>query len=271
MPVRNTSYPQLRQQLSPEYAEASDQRIEAVLRNRNIDAEAMEGFLSDLGRVASSVGQAVVKAAPSVLPVAGQIVGTAFGGPVGAAIGGQLGSLAGGAIGAATGQRPAAGGGLPGIGAIPGLGSLLGSPAAGQLLQTLFRPQTIQALTSMALGPLGKPNISIAGTPVPVGAFGNLLSTLAGRAEAEYNESVASTRGTVPRYMQDYAGEAKGDPAISEHRAEALYGLLEFADSEAEGAESEAAEAERFNQEMEAFLAEYEAMEVQEAQEAEAY
>lgn len=257
----STDFPKLRRHLSSELAESSDQRIEAVLKSRNIDAEAMEGFLSDLGKFASSAGQTLLKAAPSILPVAGQVVGTAFGGPVGAAIGGQLGSLAGGALGAATGQRP----GAPGL---PGIGSLLGSPAAGQLLQTMFKPQTMQALMSMALGPLGKPNVPVAGTPVPVGAFSNLLGMLAGKAEAEYNEAIASTRGAVPKYMQDYAGEAKGDPAVSEDRAQALYDLLEFSKSEQEAAESaEAAEYERFQSEMEAIQAEYDAMELQEAQE----
>ncbi len=119
MVARKTDYPTLRQHLSPDLAETSDQRIEAILKSRNIDAEAMEGFLSDLGKIASSVGQTVLKAAPSVLPVAGTVLGTAFGGPLGGALGGKLGSLAGGALGAATGQS---GGGAQGS----HLGALLG-------------------------------------------------------------------------------------------------------------------------------------------------
>jgi hypothetical protein len=266
MAVRTTNYPALRQHLSSDFAEMSDQRLEAVLKGRNMDAEAVEGFFDDLGKFASSAGKAVLKAAPSVLPIAGRVVGTVFGGPAGGALGGSLGSLAGGAIGAATGQGAGASQGSP-------LGALLGSPAAGQLLQTVLKPQTLQALSSMALGPLGKPNIPVGGMSVPVSAFSNLLGVLAGRAEAEYNASVSSARGDVPKYMQDYAGEAKGDPAIPEHRAGALYELLEFEseqESEQESSESaEASEFARMEREMEAFQAEYDAMELQELYESE--
>jgi hypothetical protein len=101
-----------------------------------------------------------------------------------------------------------------------------------------------------------------------------LLGVLAGRAEAEYNASVSAMRGEAPKYMQDYAGEAKGDPAIPEHRAGALYELLEFAEyeseSEQESAESaEAATLARWEREMEAFQAEYDAMELETAYESE--
>src|SRR5438270_8839222 len=113
MGARTTEFPNLRRHLGADYAELSDQRIKATFRSRNVDAESMEGFLSDLGKFASSAGQAVLKAAPAVLPIAGRIVGTAFGGPAGGALGGSLGSLAGGAIGSATGQGAAAPQGLP--------------------------------------------------------------------------------------------------------------------------------------------------------------
>jgi hypothetical protein len=255
-----TCYPRVRQHLDADFAELSDQNIETLLRTRNMDAESMEGFFDDLGKIASSVGKAVVKAAPTVLPIAGGALGTLVGGPAGTMIGQKLGSLAGGAIGGATGQ-PSPAGGLGGL--IGGLGGLVGggSPAAGQLLQTLLRPQTLRAISSMALGPLGAKNISVGQTAVPVSAFTNLLSTLAGRAEAEYNASIASGQTNVPKYMQDYAGEAKGDPAVAEHRAEALYELLEAAESGAEGEAAETAEAVEA-QEWEA-EAEYEASEAE--------
>src|SRR5205823_265104 len=106
---------------------------------------------------------------------------------------------------------------------------------------------------SMGMGALGKPNVSVGGSPVPLTAFTNLLSILAGRAEAEYNEAIASTRGNAPRYMQDYAGEAKGDPAIPEARAEALYELLEFESEQESSESSESSEASsEYESEMEA-------------------
>jgi hypothetical protein len=188
-----------------------------------------------------------------------------------------LGSLAGQAVGAATGQKPSGvgGGGLAGgLGGLlsGGLGSLFGgSPAAGQLLQTITKPETMQALTSMAMGAFGKQNVPVGGTQVPVSAFGNLLKTLIGRAEAEYAESIARSRGDgTPEYMLDYAGEAKSDPAVAENRAEALFELLQASsrESERESVESES-ESEAAEQESEALQAEYDAMDLQEAYESE--
>jgi hypothetical protein len=258
-----TAYPKIRGSLSQNLSELSDSQIEAVFKRQNIDAESLEGFFDDLGKIASSVGTAVVKAAPTVLPIAGQVVGTAFGGPLGAALGGQLGSIAGGAIGAATGQRPAAGGAAPGpLGAVASL--LGGSPAAGQLLQTITRPETMQALMSMFMGPMGKPNIPVgpAQTPVPVGAFSNLLGVLTNQAAAEYNASVSAANGRPPAYMTDYAGEAKGDPAVAEDRAQALLELLQNVDEAQESAEASYENYESYESEMEAIEREYDEMEM---------
>jgi hypothetical protein len=260
-----TSYPNVRESLNPSFANVSDSRIESVLQSRDIDAEAMEGFFDDLGKFASGAAKVAAQVAPSVLPIAGTVLGTVVGGPAGAALGGTLGSLAGKAIGAATGQA-GPGPALSTAPQIPVVGGA-GSPAAGQLLQTLFKPQTVQALTSMALGSLGRPNVQVGDTPVPLTAFTNLLSTLAGRAESEYNASMASAQTNVPGYMRDYAGLPKGDPAVAQHRAEALYELLESSESEQEGAEAaEAAEAEAYESEseMESLQAEYDAIEMAE-------
>src|SRR6266851_8165290 len=108
MPDVTTDYPNLRQNLNWRYAGWSDQRIEALLEKNNMDVETMEGFFDDLGKFASSAGKTILQAAPSILPVAGQVIGTVYGGPAGAAIGGSLGSLAGQAISGATGQKPSA-------------------------------------------------------------------------------------------------------------------------------------------------------------------
>ena len=285
MPVATTQYESLRENIHPALAQLSDAQLETLFEKQGVNAEAVEGFFDDLGKFASSAGKAVLKAAPSILPVAGTIVGTAFGGPVGAALGGSLGSLAGRAVGAATGQPPPAGGAGGGAGGLmgglgsllggSGLGSLLGgSPAAGQLLQTVMNPQTMQALASMAMGPMGKPSVPVGGTSVPVSAFGNLLKMLTGRMEAEYAESVRRSKSDeTPDYMKDYAGQAKADPAVAENRAEALFELLQTnRQSEKESADAEAeaeAEAERAQQEMEAWQAEYDAIELIEVYESE--
>jgi len=257
----------LRENVSPELAHLPDRQLAEALAERNIDAEAMEGFFDDLGKFAA-------RAAPAILPIAGQVVGGIYGGPAGAAIGGQLGQLAGGAISSATGQRAAAPTARPAprqaarppapamappsaepMPAAPSAaGSIAdpsapidpgaGSPAAGQLLQTIMRPETLQALASMAMGSSGRTDIPVGGTSVPISAFSNLIGVLAGQAEAEYAESIARADSAVPAYMRGASGEARGDPAIEEHRAHALYKFLGEQEAYGESGESEWAESE---------------------------
>jgi hypothetical protein len=255
---REQEYEQLRGVLSPELASLPPRQLEAALERYNIDAESMEGWMSALGGIAKVA-----------LPIVGGLAGTFVGGPAGAALGSKLGQWAGGAIGGLTGggAPPAApaGGATPPIapqgpmtsfppgGVAPfnpqtlfggGAPSGPGSTAAGQLAQTLLRPETMQAMMSMFLGPqLGKSSITVGSTPVPTAAFSNLLGVLANRASAEYAAASAASEG-MPRYMRDYAGEAKGDPAVAGDRAEALYELLETTRAEQQRWEaSEAAEA----------------------------
>jgi hypothetical protein len=258
-----TAYPNLREYLDSDYARLPDQHIEALLSTQGMDAEAMEGFFDDLKKVATSVGQVALKAAPSVISVAAPMIGTAFGGPIGGMIGSSLGSLAGGALASATGQKPPAGGG-GGIGQM--LGGLLGgggSPAAGSLVQNLLKPQTIQALGTMALGGLGKDTVPVGSQNVPVGGFLNMLKTFIGNAEAEYNAAQAAADAALPEYLRDYSGLPAGDPSNDRLRAQKLQELLESSES-AEAAEaSESAEA--VESEMEAIDAEYE-MEMLEAE-----
>jgi hypothetical protein len=255
----------LRENVSPELAHLPDRQLAEALAARKIDAEAMEGFFDDLGKFAA-------RAAPAILPIAGQVVGGIYGGPAGAAIGGQLGQLAGGAISSATGQRPAAPAprpaprpaapppppppamAPPGAEPMPAAPSIAGasapidpgagSPAAGQLLQTITRPETLQALASMAMGSSGRTDIPVGGTSVPVSAFSNLIGVLAGQAEAEYAESIARAENAVPVYMRGEWGEARGDPAVEEDRAHALYRFLGEQEAYGESGESEWAESE---------------------------
>jgi hypothetical protein len=262
MPPIDTSYPNLRQNLNASLASRSDEAIEAAFERVGLDAEAAEGFFSDLGNFAK-------KLAPTVLPIAGTALGTVVGGPVGAALGRSLGTVAGQAI---AGNAPPGGvGGAIGAVASGAVGGLIGggggSPAAGQLLQTLTKPETLQAVASMAMGAgLGKSDINVGGNSVPTGTFARLLSLLAGKMEADYNESLAAARESVPQYMQDFSGQAKGDPMVADHRAAVLYELLEASGREETAETAEGAEGES---QMEAQQAEYDEMELMELYETE--
>jgi hypothetical protein len=271
-----TSYENLREYLDSDYARLSDAEVEALMRRNGMSAEAMEGFFDDLKKVATSVGQVALRAAPSVISVAAPLVGTAIGGPIGGMIGGSLGSLASGAIASATGQKaPAAPGAAPAAGpAGPiagGIGQLVGgltggSPAAGSLVQSLLTPQTIQALGSMVLGTLGKDSVPVAGRDVPVSGFINLLKSFLGNAEAEYHALQASADAALPEYLQGSAGLGAGDSASDAFRAQRLQELLES--ERRAGYDAEAAES--GESEIEALEAEYDAAELLEM-EMEAY
>jgi hypothetical protein len=255
-----SEFENLRENLSEAYSGISDSELELTMARRGVNAEAMEGFFDDLGKFAA-------KAAPVVLPIAGQVVGSIYGGPAGGAIGKQLGSFAGGAISnVAGGAKPAAPAGAPSSAA----GSSAPSPAAGQLLNTITRPETLQALASMAMGVMGKSNVNVGGTSVPVSAFSNLLSTLAERAEAEYNAALAQDQGSVPKYLKDPSGKVKGDPAVAADRAEALYELLGSTEAVGESVEAgESAESSEALSEWESEADAAEALEMAEGYESE--
>jgi hypothetical protein len=241
-------YENIREVINPQYRNLSSEQIESLLERYGMDAEAMEGFFNDLGNFAKSV-------APTVLPIAGAAVGTLIGGPAGGAVGGMLGRVAGSAIASQPG--PGAGGPPAAVHA-PAPPAL---PAASKLLQTITRPETIQALLAMLMGGLGRSNVQVGSTSVPVTAITNLLGVLAGKAEAEYNAARSAGGEALPEYMKDYAGEAIADPAVRENRAEVLYELFESTPVEQE---SEAGEAYQFEGEMEATDSEYDAMDLAE-------
>jgi hypothetical protein len=298
MPSNNSNYSSIREALDADYRDVSDAAIEAMLARQGMDAENMEGFFSDLGKIASGVGSTVLKAAPSILPMAGTIVGGAFGGPLGASLGGSLGSLAGKAVGSSMGRGgappPPAAGPQPPSGAQAvssaaggllsgGLSGAGGGSAAGQLLGTLIQPSTIQALMSMALGPAGRDKQLVGGVAVPNSAFSNLLGMLANRASAEYNAMAAGD--FVPSYMRTGSGEAFGDASAPDNRAAALLDLLEAdvlyrrageaggadaTDADAMDADAMDADAMDADAEADAIEAEYDAMDLADLYEFEA-
>jgi len=221
-------YEELRILLAPEYADLPPEELEELFEQTlGMYPEDVEDFLKDLGRGLRSVGKAVAPALPAV----GTVVGTAFGGPVGGAVGGIAGRAAGGAL---TPQRPPR---RPvrrprSVSPPPQPPIAPAAPATAQLLQVLARPEVLQALMSMLLGPSGRRHVPVAGTPVPVGAFTNLLGVLANRAAAEYNVLAAPSGEDIPRYLLDVNGEFLVDPAVPEERAAVLLGLLEIAEQE---------------------------------------
>lgn len=102
--------------------------------------------------------------------------------------------------------------------------------AAVNLLQTLMRPEVSQALMAMIMGPTGRQDIDVNGTPVPTAAFANLLGSLANRAAAEYYATVPFDGENVPRYLIDASGQYLADPSNPDDRASVLLRLLNQSD-----------------------------------------
>lgn len=238
------SYREIRGVLAPEYRDLPDESVEAIVQSSlgAVDAEALESFFGGLKKV----GQTIAQAAPTVLPIVGAVAGTALGGPVGASVGGTVGRLAGGAIsGAASGQRASsilkqAGGTLfsQATSLVPGLGAAGGggSPAAAQLLGVFNRPEILQSLMAMAMGPAGSTHVpvrvgsrgaaAVSPTNVPVTAIANLIATLANRAITEHDAARPQQDESVPSYLLGEGGEFLVDPAVPEQRAQLVLELL---------------------------------------------
>lgn len=159
--------------------------------------------------------------------------------------GGGLGAL--GSFGAALASPRVSAGGPPSGAVVPPVAT--GSPAAGQLLNLLGQPQVQQALMSMMMGALGRQNVQVGSTPVPVGAFSNLLGMLANRASAESNAMQSTESEAVPEYLTSENGELRCDIANPEARADVLWELLQ--ENYRSDLESDAGEFENTDESME--------------------
>jgi hypothetical protein len=211
MYVTQTAYPRLRASLAPDYAELSDEQLDAIVAEvygRAVTAEDVESFWSDIGRgfqnVANGLGQFAQQAAPVVsraLPsiAQGALTGASVGGPWGA----LAGALAGGAGSVLSQQRDPT---LRGIGgAIGGVTQLAANFTGGGALSNLAR---------VGLGALG-------GTGRDGGGLGNLAGAALGALQQR--GGAAGVLGQVASAAApQLAGALPGQGAS----ANALMGLL---------------------------------------------
>jgi len=214
----------LRASLAEDYAYASPEEMDEALLNVFDSMTAAEAF--NVGKALSQIekGAAQALAHPAVgqlartsLPIAGGALGTAVGGPVGTAVGQRLGGAVAKAVPTrATVARPQ-----------PAKGSVAdGSDAARKLLVLSQDPSVLKSLVALALGSEGRKSIG----GVPVGAFTNLLSTLAGQAAADADELLGGRE--MPAYLRDAEDYQGVDPAVPADRARALYAALLDAENE---------------------------------------
>lgn len=261
-----SNYPFIREALAPQYKHLSNRDIEQLFYSQfgeAISPADIEFSLGDFGRAVGKVAGVVLPVVGTVVGGAfGGPVGAALGGALGSATGGAIGNVtrpappppprpappppprsappprpAPPATVTPLPPRPAA---VPPPGIVPPMpvpqtavpmpapqpiapGSL---SSAAQLMGTLLTPQMLQALLALLLGQAGQRSVLVGNTEVPIGAFPNLLSTLANQAAAEYNASTYNAGEDVPRYLMDADGEFVVDPAIPEQRAAVLLEML---------------------------------------------
>jgi len=191
---------------------------QVVSRLSPLEAESLGSALRTVGRWANDRA-ALGQLASTVLPIAATAVGTAYGGPVGAALGRTVGERAAQAIGGRPAPPRA-----PGAGAPPD-----GSPAAAQLLYLVQNPSFLSSLVALALGSQGQSTVPVgAGNQqVPVGAFMNLATSLAGRAAEDADALGGDGESLSDSYLRDATGCLTCDPAVPAQRAEALLKLLQ--------------------------------------------
>lgn len=239
------SYPEVRQILAPDYATAPASEVERALAEAfgDIDPEALEDFLGSL----KAFGRHIGRRAPQILSGAATGAGTgAVAGPWGAAIGALLGAGAGALTGggssgsgrrrprrrpprAQPGARPATGPAPRQRGRARGPArpaAPAANPAAAALLQTLLRPEVMQALLSMAAGTRGRQTVRIGQTGVPVAAVANAVDELAQAAALAHHAAVGARGEDAPEYLVGPEGELLVDPASPEQRAAVVLELI---------------------------------------------
>jgi hypothetical protein len=210
-----TVFPELREVVGSEYQSLPDAELgEAVAEVLGMPAEVVENWLANIGRT-------IAQRAPGILSGAAQagIAGAPFG-PVGVGVG----ALLGGITGALTGGGGARAGAPAPAGAAPGTQQPApagqrpaATPAAGALLQLFANPDTQRALISMLLGPrVGAPNVSIAGTAVPVADMAELIREAAEQAVIQYELAGGEWEaGDEAEYLAaERRRRSKGDPFV---------------------------------------------------------
>lgn len=232
------SYLEFRKLLAPDFQDLPAEALEDLVHEafgEDVSPEDIEGFLSSLrsvGQGLSRVGRKIAPIAAQAAPIAGTLVGTAFGGPAGAALGGALGGVAGTALRSVSSSSNRPGPTAQGRRSRSNQRRIRrprvqpGTAAAG-LTGLLSNPGVQQGLMQLLMGSMGRQNVRIAGESVPTAAIANALEVFAREAAAEYNTLHGASGDAVPRYLMDEYGEFLVDPASPEERAALIWELVE--------------------------------------------
>lgn len=231
--VGETDYPAIRRVMGSERERYDDEALEELLERTfpSAEPEEVENFMNTLQQFGRQAAPILQKVGPGMAQ--GAMQGSALGpwGMLAGAVGGGAASLlGGGGPGAApTPTAPVAARTAPVAAAppmaMPPTSGAMPAPAAAapaQLLALLSRPETMQALLSMAMGQLGRGTITMGQHQVPVPAFANAVAELASEAA----HSVTRGRDDGSGYWYDPHGAPRCDVVNPAARAALLWSDL---------------------------------------------
>ena len=221
--------------LAEEYRELDENTLEMMLEETlaNMSPKEAENFLKTLKKIGKKALPVVSQVGQVALPAAGAAIG-AFGGPVGTLVGTTVGKVGANAL--ARASKKASSKRASTLRQKPRQRHAVNYPkrvtsvhrsSANQLLQLIQSPQFLQALASLSIGVQGRRAVKVRSreslSSVPIGAFLNLLESLASQAamEAAQNESM------IPSYLEAADGEALCDLANPDERARVLMERLQ--------------------------------------------
>jgi|SRR5215204_5352787 len=219
----------LRLSLDPRYQDASDTELYEVVESSldGLTYEEKKNFWDKALDVGKVVGGVALKAAPAM--ASGALTGAA-GGPVGAVAGALIGGAGSLLSGSQPSKTPAPAPQVP-----PAPRARVRRPAgakrrrkispSAQLLYLLDSPRIRQALLSIALGAPGARMIPVSGVQVPTTDLIRPLEVLAASAAKEAAEEYATDE--EEEESQPWSANNDFDPAIPEHRANAVMDLLQ--------------------------------------------
>lgn len=218
--IGETDYPAIRRVMGPQRDRYDDEELEDLLERvfPGADPEAVENFMKTMQQFGKQAAPLLQKVGPGMAQ--GAMQGAALGpwGALAGALGGGAASLlGGGGPGASAGApRPVAPSPVPAPAAAPlalaapaGAVPAAGAAAPAQLLSLLSRPETMQALLSMAMGQLGRGTVSLGQHQVPAPAFANAIAEVA----SEVAHLAGRPKGDDSRYWFDSHGAPRCDVA----------------------------------------------------------
>ena len=233
--ITETAYPATRIAMENCGSGIDDGELEEILLESFPGAypEDVENFMRGLRQFGRQVSPTVQKALPGMIQgaVQGGMVGGPWGALAGAGIGGASSLLSKGGTSTKPAKPSMTGNATLSTKPVTAqpASKIKGTPQqvtptasslpAQQLLALLSRPETLQALTSLAMSNAGRTSVRVGQKAVPVASFANAISEFAAAVSENYTANIADT---FSDYLVDDAGNPRCDVINPGERAALL-------------------------------------------------